>query len=100
MKVRLLRGQVVVREIKRTSSIIITPDANPRSIKTHRGIVLQMGPPALFDNRHEVPFFFNVGDEVIFHFDEHEDKRTRKWVDGEPAVWLKQMEVDAVVEHA
>ena len=100
MKIRLLRGQVVVRELRpKHSSIIHMLDDNPRSVKTHRGVVLQKGPPAEIAPGVPVPHLFEEGDEVVFHFEDHEGKRTRPWTDGENAVWLMQKEIDAVI-HA
>ena len=96
--IRLLRGHVVVREVKPKHSIFWTPDANPRDVKTHRGIVLGLGKPALVANRHEVAHGYEVGDEVLFHFERNEGGATHPWVDGKPALWMAQWEIDAVVE--
>ena len=102
---RMLRGRVVIREIRTKSSILITPD--PTSFneyakydeRTHRGIVLAKGAPPLTETGHEVQgFFFEPGDTVEFHFAGTEKGRTALWEDGEPAVWLHFEEVDAVLE--
>lgn len=105
--VRLFPGMVVVRENIRGHygrSSIIVPDtvmADERSRRWHRGKVIAMGPPARLDGGTgpEVPQGFRAGDEILFHFEKHEKARTRPWPpDGEPAVWLMQQEIDAVLE--
>jgi co-chaperonin GroES (HSP10) len=110
MRVRLLRGQVVIRENLRGAADhlkhIIVPDVftthNPDAVQEartwHRGRVLAMGAPMLTPTGAEVPHGFEVGDEVIFHWAHHEKSWTREWVDGEPAAWVPQWAVDAVVE--
>jgi co-chaperonin GroES (HSP10) len=99
MNIRLMRGQVVVRETTpKPSDTIWTPDPTARQVKTHRGIVLGVGPPALEFNAVEVPHGFNVGDEVIYHFQHHQDAHTRPWTDGRDATWLPQYCVDGVIE--
>lgn len=97
--VRPMRGQCVVREIVgRASSSIWTPDpANPRDVLTHRGTVLAMGAPSQV-NGHDVPWLFDVGDTVLFHHEKWEKGATRPWTDGVDAIWLGQVEIDAVVE--
>jgi len=113
MILRPLRGRVVVREDRRRTSVIIDPlMGNPREETTHRGVVLAMGAPA-YACRHldalgrcqsltckhpEVPWGFSTGDTVQFHFAGTEKGRTVDWTDGEPALWLAQHEIDAVVE--
>lgn len=110
MKVRLLRGQVVVREDKDAEFrhlCILVPgpstkhdkDAVPRSRAWHKGTVLAMGEPMRTEKGVEVEPGFDVGDTVFFHFDHHEKSWTRPWVDGEEAVWVPQWCVDAVEEQ-
>lgn len=103
-RVRLMRGQVVVRELNaKPSSALWTPEQGPRQVKTHCGIVLGLGPPARLTESPtspEVPHGFEVGDVVQFHFGAMGTQvaRTRVWTDGKPATWLTQAEVDAVWE--
>lgn len=108
---RLLRGRVVIREDlkadqKRFPSLIVPDvtsydrDSVAASRTYHRGRVLGMGPPALTKQGHEVPHGFTVGDEVLFHWVHNERGFTRPWEDGEPAAWIPQEAVDAVIEGA
>jgi hypothetical protein len=105
-RIRLMRGQVVVRELDVSpSGVLWTPEAGPRQVKTHRGVVLGMGPPARLTEHPsspEVPHGFEVGDVVQYHFAAvgTQAARTRAWTDGEPATWLCQPEIDAVWEDA
>jgi hypothetical protein len=46
----------------------------------------------------EVPYGFESGDTVQFHFEDHQEKRTREWTDGKPSLWLMQREIDGVIE--
>jgi hypothetical protein len=104
-RLRLMRGQVVVRELDAPdSSSLWTPEPGVRQVKTHRGVVLGVGPPARLTEHPsspEVPHGFAVGDVVQYHFEAMgtQAARTRAWLDGEDAVWLHQAEVDAVWEH-
>ena len=113
MKVTPRRGCVVVREDRRRSTVIIDPlIEDPRYTTTHRGTVLAMGAPALgcldvdkmgrcqsLTCKHvEVPHGFRVGDVVQFHFAGTEKGRTAPWTAGEPALWLAQPEIDAVID--
>lgn len=107
---RLLRGRVVVREDLKADTAqykhIVVPDVSTQHDKDaiarartwHRGKVLQVGPPALTVDGVEVPQEFKEGDDVIFHFEHHEKSWTRPWSDGEPAIWVPQQAVDAVIE--
>jgi hypothetical protein len=102
--VKVMRGQVVVREITEAHSLWM-PDEAPRQVKTHRGVVLALGEPArtpvTWDGKggHEVPFGFAVGDVVQYHFEHHQEAWTMTWpADGKPATWLAQHNVDAVLE--
>jgi hypothetical protein len=109
MTIRLLRGQVAIRENLRAQysqfKHIIVPDRSTKHDKdaiqydrtSHRGIVLGMGAPALTPNGVEIDPGFGVGDEVIFHFAHLEKAWTAVWEDGERAVWIPQMFIDAVV---
>jgi hypothetical protein len=101
-----MRGQVVVRETgKASSSIIWTPDGRQRDVKTHRGVVLAVG-PAPVENRRGVPGYgveqptgLRPGDVVQYHWEHNEDAFTMPWpLDGLPASWLPQRCVDMVVE--
>lgn len=110
MKIRLIRGQVVVREdlladYAQYTHIKIpgvdfsdTPDAIARKRTWHRGIVLAKGEPAKDKWGNEIAQGFEVGDAVVFHFEHHEKSFTRPWTDGKNAVWLPQWCVDAVLE--
>jgi co-chaperonin GroES (HSP10) len=91
-----LRGRAVVRELK-PESILVLPDDSPREVKTHRGVVLALGPPAWKGDR-EVPWECEVGDVVQYHWEKQERAWTLPWTDGKPAAWLHQHEIDAVVE--
>lgn len=95
MKIRLLRGQVVVRErYDVASKVLWTPDPNDRHTKTHTGEVLAMGPPI-----RGIDPGFVVGDVVQFHFEHNREAWTRPWpLDGEMAIWVPQSCVDAVWE--
>jgi co-chaperonin GroES (HSP10) len=73
-------------------------DAVARARKWHRGTVLAKGAPALTAKGVEVPHGFEVGDTVLFHWNHYEKGFTRPWSDGEPACWVPQVCVDAVVE--
>src|SRR5271157_2379939 len=109
MTLRLMRGQVIVREIFPENKFgLWTPEpSHPRAIKTHRGIVLGMGLPAEVSFyrsdlgkvvSYEVPFGFRVGDTVQYHFEHHQEAWTTPWPDdGKPATWLPQHCVDAVI---
>jgi co-chaperonin GroES (HSP10) len=114
MNIRLLRGQVVVREdldadTSHFTHIVVPgvndderhdPDARQRARKWHRGVVLAKGAPMLTPKGVEVPHGFEVGDVVIFHWIHREKSWTREWVDGKLAAWLPQAAIDAVVEAA
>ena len=104
--IRLMRGQVVVRELEEKSPIW-RPDPSPRQVKTHRGEVLALGKPAQvqhYDTEtqrstfHEIPHGFKVGDVVQFHFEHHQEGWTVMWEDGKKATYLAQHNVDAVIE--
>jgi co-chaperonin GroES (HSP10) len=88
-----------VRETKRKfSSVIETPLYNAREEQNHRGTVLAVGAGAFTRTGVPVACEAKIGDEVFFHFEFTEKGRTAPWIDGEPAVWLLQREVDAVIE--
>lgn len=107
--IRLLRGRVVIREdlkadTRQYTSIIVPDvstshdkDAIARARKWHRGTVLAKGAPVLTCEGVEVPHGFEVGDDVLFHWEHYEAGFTRMWEDGEPACWVPQVCVDAVV---
>ena len=99
MNIRVMRGQCVVRELRdEPSNTIWTPEETQRKQKTHRGRVLAIGKPSLLNEQVEVPWGFDVGDVVQFHFTHHRDAATRKWpVDGEDATWIPQSSVDGVI---
>lgn len=100
-RIRPMRGQVIVREIKdeyATIRGVWRPPSNPRDIKIHRGRVLAMGAPMRTTSGAEVPYEFAVGDVVLFSFVSNEAKvATNVWEDGEKAVWLPQWVISAVV---
>jgi co-chaperonin GroES (HSP10) len=91
-----LRGRVVLREIKSLSSIILhVVESDPYKETTHRGVVLALGsPPWSNDGTREIPWQFEVGDTVGFHFVGTEKGRTNKWIDGEDALFLAAWEID------
>lgn len=102
---RILRGRVVIREIKLTSSVLFLPDAEifdqyaKYQERTHRGVVLGMGEPPFTESGHVVTGCdFRPGDTVEFHFAGTEQGRTAPWKDGEPALWLHFKEVDCVID--
>ena len=96
--IRLLRGQVAIRETPQKSSVIWTPEEQQRQVKTHRGLVLGLGPPRLRGGV-EVPYDFEVGDTVLYHFTHHREGWTHPWPeDGLPATWVPAYSVDAVLE--
>ena len=104
MKIRLMRGQVVVREVDMPpSGVLWTPAPGPREQRTRTGYVLALGPPSRLTespSSPEVAHGFGVGDLVQFHFGAvgTQASRTRTWSDGEPATWLAQAEIDGVWE--
>lgn len=96
-----MRGQVVLREVDATTSDLWLPKADPKSrdLKTHKGVVIALGPPALLYDKHEVPHHFEVGDVVQYHFQHNLEGATRPWPpDGKPATWIPQFDVDGVWE--
>lgn len=98
MKLKLMRGQVVVRELdNQDSAVLYMPYGNPRERKTHRGEVLAMGAPALYKGS-EVPHGFAVGDIVQYHFSHNQKAWTMPWTDGLQATWIPQQNVDMVYE--
>jgi co-chaperonin GroES (HSP10) len=98
MRIRVMRGQAVVREIKPRSSSLWHPAENEREVKTHRGVVLALGEPAQV-NGHDVPWGFGVGDQVVYHHEKWEKGATRPWPpDGLDATWMGQVEIDGVWE--
>lgn len=110
MKIRLLRGQVVVREdldadfeqykhvIRPGIAYSDLPDELARKRTWHRGVVLAKGTPAKNKWGNEIAQGFEVGDIVLFHWEHHEKSFTRPWTDGKNACWLTQWCIDAVVE--
>jgi hypothetical protein len=105
VRIRLFRGQCVVREIvDGQSSTLWTPDVRTkdRDVKTHRGVVLGLGPPAFLDagaaSSPVVPWDCSVGDVVQYHYVHNHEAHTRPWTDGELATWVPQMCVDGVIE--
>ena len=104
-RVRVMRGQVVVRELVDVNPFWL-PEPSGWDKRTHRGIVLALGEPARTPVRWdgtggaEIPFGFRVGDIVQYHFEHHQDAWTQPWPDdGKPATWLAQSNVDAVWER-
>ena len=94
-----LRGRVVIREHKERSSIISDPGrADERSITTHRGTVIDVGPPVFHECGVEVPLGFKPGDVVQFHFEATEKGRTVDWGDHRNVLVMAQREIDAVIE--
>ena len=99
---RLLRGRVAIREILPTSSLIAFPDdwhdKHVRDSKSHRGLVLAMGPPALTLSGAEVAPGFAPGDVVhfVFALQGCEKSRINTWTDDKPCVWVAQEECIAV----
>jgi co-chaperonin GroES (HSP10) len=102
--IRLLRGQVVVRELteRRYGPIIIPDSAQDSAHKestSHRGTVLAMGAPATMPNGVEVDPGYTVGDTVQFHWEHNEVNYTGPWEDGKFACWLSQHCIDAVIDE-
>jgi hypothetical protein len=99
---RLLRGQVVIREeLEGYSATIWTPPGQRKKEEGRVGRVLAMGPPAYFDYSGrcvEVPYGFGVGDRVVFVWLSNPHHYTMPWVDGEPAAWIPQGGVLAVID--
>ncbi len=95
---RILRGRVVVREEKKLSTTIWTPDEKEDEQRIHRGVVLGVGEGAFTKKGVPVDPGVLVGESVYFHFEGTEKGRTALWTDGKPALYLAQREVDAVVE--
>lgn len=99
--IRLLRGRVAVREIVRGEypGEIWMPSRDAYEVKTHRGVVIAKGEPAIVHGKHEVPHGFEVGDVVQYHFTHLEKGWTVPWPeDGEPVTYVPQENVDAVIE--
>ncbi len=97
--IRLMRGQVVIRETKTPpSEVVWTPEEKARSVKIHRGRVLAMGPPAEMPSGAPVPHGFDVGDVVLYTWTHNEKAFTMPWVDGENASWIPQVNVQAVLD--
>ena len=97
MKIRPLRGQVVIRET-RPATYLWTPDPAQRQVHTHQGVVLALGPPARTPTGAEVEHGFAVGDLVQYHFTYLEKLALNAWEDGLPAHWVPQENVDGVWE--
>lgn len=96
MNVRVLRGQVVVRELRPEPSPLWTPDPRARETKTHHGIVIACGPGCLI-NGIEQAMGFGTGDVIQYHFRHHQEAATRPWpLDGLEATWIPQGSVDGV----
>jgi co-chaperonin GroES (HSP10) len=91
---RPLRGRVVVKEHKRPSAGLWTPEGNPRERTSHRGTVLAIGPAMRTRKGYAVPHGFAVGDEVYFCLEYLEKPRAFP----DDVVVLAQEEVLAVVE--
>ncbi len=111
-EIRVMRGQVVIREdldaAHRQFSHIVTlrsrdgddAKAEQRARTSHRGVVLAMGPPARTKKDVEVDPGFKVGDEVYFVWSHLEKAWTRPWPDdGLDAAWVPQQNVLAVVSN-
>jgi co-chaperonin GroES (HSP10) len=104
-EVRLMRGQCVIREdmgaYHGQDKIIVPELGDYRAAQDrrtfHRGRVLALGAPPVTKRGAEVVPEFKVGDEVIFHWEALEKAWTREWIDNEPAAWLPQQCVDAVL---
>ena len=102
MRIRPLRGQCVVRELVASEGPLWMPDVRTkdRGVKTHRGVVLGLGPPAFLDpsvpGSPEVPWDCAVGDVVQYHYVHNHEAHTRPWEDGKDATWIPQMAVDGV----
>jgi co-chaperonin GroES (HSP10) len=95
---RPLRGRVVIREHKQSSDVIRIVGGNPREEKTHRGTVIDVGPPVLTLKGAEVPLHFKPGDVVQFHFEATEKGRTTCWNGEDGVLVMAQREIDAVLE--
>ena len=100
-----LRGRVVIKEHKQSSSIIHVVGGDPREETTHRGLVLAVGPGGAYDHPRygaegpDQPFEPKPGDVVQFHFVGTEKGRT---VDYPALGWvgvlvMAHREVDAII---
>lgn len=105
MRVRVLRGRVVIRESEppQVGRIVVPQnyyDKHRRETKSHRGTVLALGAPQRTRKGVEVPPGFAVGDTVhyVFALAGSEEFRTIVWVDGKRAHVMVQEEV-LVVEY-
>jgi co-chaperonin GroES (HSP10) len=103
--VRLLRGQVVVREESgHYSSVhgLWTPPGERKKEEARIGTVLALGPPAFLDYSGrcvEVPYLFDVGDRIVFAWVSNPFHFTLPWPpDGKPASWVPQGAVLGVLE--
>lgn len=95
----LLPGRIVVRELRRASTFLFTPDGNVREERWHRARILAMGDAPKLPTGVPVPWGCSVGDEIVHIFLHHEKARTFAWPDdGLPAVVLTQAELLAVIE--
>jgi hypothetical protein len=91
--IRLLRGQVVIREEHDRISTILWTAGQRRGKEARIGVVLAMGPPSFYDYSGrcvEVPYGFAVGDRVVFAWVSNPDQFTLPWIDGKPAAWIPQ----------
>lgn len=94
--IRPMRGQVVIEEIvDQPSRALWTPTPGARQVKTHRGRVLALGPPARTPSGVEVAYGFGVGDVVQFHYEFLEKLARNEW-EGQKALWIPQQDVDGV----
>lgn len=100
--IRLLRGQVVIREQHDNISPLILTVGKRRGQEGRTGTVLAMGPPSYFDYSGrcvEVPYLFDVGDRVVFAWVSNPDHYTLPWpIDGLEAAWVPQGAVLGVLE--
>ena len=102
-KLHCLRGRVVLRPERPgfQSKILIDPytrEYREYEERTHRGVVVAMGPPVLTSQGHETPHGFEVGDVVQFHYESTERGSRITWPDGSTCVVRAQREIDAVIE--
>jgi hypothetical protein len=113
MGLKLLPGRVAIRELdERPTGLIVFSDyeadytrRDQKSVgklaqSSHRGRVLDVGPPARMPWGTPLPLGFGPGDEVVYVFGPGmiEEARRGEWM-GEPCVWIAQEEVQAVVER-
>ena len=100
---RPMRGQAYIEMTEEKSETIILPEANREDTKSHRGIVLALGPPARLTDHPDsaqVPWGFDVGDEVIFVLAVWMDRMRILGMRGKRVAVVAQGEICGVIDRA